>query len=76
VKTYFLSETDRRFYYARANASFMSEPARPGHLALFNKNDWTTWHVPARQCEHLHGWELEADDVPAYWRRVLVEIAR
>jgi hypothetical protein len=69
---WFLSETDRQFFASRAASSAVAEPAREGHVALYNKNDWTTWHVPAEKCQTYHGWILVTDGVvPAYWRNVL-----
>jgi hypothetical protein len=72
----FLSELDRLTYAARAASSAMAEPARPGHLALYNKNDWTTWHVPATRHPRCHGWvlDVEWDEIPPYWAGSLLDI--
>jgi hypothetical protein len=69
----FLAENDRVFFERRAASSAMAEDARPGCVALFNKNDWTTWHVPAIQCPTHYGWILDVGDggVPEYWRGVV-----
>lgn len=74
-KRYFLSDDEVRWNEERKACSELPEPAKPGHLALYNKNNWTTWHVKAERAENRRGWILETSDpVPAYWKPVVKEL--
>lgn len=71
--TCFLSEQTRLWLEQRAEWSFCAEPPREGYIRLFNKNALTTLFVrPVRQCENRYGWIVECDEVPDYFRHVLI----
>jgi hypothetical protein len=72
VKRYFLPHQEVVWNEERRRWSELAEPAKPGHLALYNKNNWTTWHVKAERDDARHGWILETSEpVPAYWKPVV-----
>jgi len=72
--TCYLSDMDRRRFEQEARWSFLSEEARDGHFALFNKNGGRTTHVrPVGQCDNRMVWIVEAEKpVDPYFVNVLV----
>ena len=70
---YFLSALEHHRYEQRARWSALSQDARPGYLRLLNKNTNETLFVRiVNQCPNRHGWIVECESVPDYFRRVLV----
>lgn len=69
---YYLTDLDRHYFEQRGKSSALSEPARPGHAALFNKNAGTTLQVRlVHQLQDRAIWVVECDEVPAYFAHVL-----
>ena len=69
----FLSEENRQLFEARAQSSSVSEERREGCFRLFNKNNFSTLHVPILgQSLTTYGWFVEAPQVPAYFTNVLL----
>lgn len=70
---YFLSEFSRMCLERNGEWSACSEPRKDDeHFALYNKNGFKTLHVKnLGQCPDRHGWFVQCDDVPEYFRNVL-----
>lgn len=69
---FFLGEMQRRRFDLEAQRSFRSEAPKPEHFRLYNKNGADTLHVRViGQCPYRHGWIVECDAVPDYFKSVL-----
>jgi hypothetical protein len=74
MKCYFVSHEDALWLNRRAEQSAISGPIRNGYMRLFNKNAGETVYVKVvAQSFTRHGWIVELDEVPTYFKNILHE---